>query len=279
MAEQRRKEGTNEEEEDFDDDDEDGRKKRNIGPLAALDHSQIKYDEFNKNFYEEASDIAKMKEDEVNKLRKELEIQVSGFNVPKPIQNWAQVKAFDKIMLEELKKQNYTEPTSIQKQSIPVALSGRDLIAIAKTGSGKTAAFLLPIMIHIMDQRELEEGEGPIAVILAPTRELADQIYREAKKFARGYGIKSVSIFFSQSIFFSIHYITCTICRVGAIYGGVPKHEQIKALKAGVEIVVSTPGRLIDITKGKHCPMNRVTILVLDEADRMFDLGFGKFDV
>lgn len=84
--------------------------------------------------------------------------------------------------MKAIRKSEYTQPTPIQAQAIPLALSGRDLIGIAKTGSGKTAAFIWPTLIHIMDQRELAPGEGPISVILAPTRELAQQIYVEAKK-------------------------------------------------------------------------------------------------
>lgn len=87
-------------------------------------------------------------------------------------------------------KAGYTEPSAIQKQAIPVAMEGRDIIGIAKTGSGKTAAFVLPMLIHIMDQVELVKGDGPIGLILAPTRELAVQIYQETRKFAKAYGLK-----------------------------------------------------------------------------------------
>lgn len=112
----------------------------------------------------------------------------------------------------------YQSTFSFQKQALPVALSGRDIIGIAKTGSGKTAAFVIPLVTHIMAQREVDPGEGPIAVVLAPTRELADQIFTEAFKFSRPYGI-----------------------RICPIYGGKSKLEQIKQLKNGVELVVCTP--------------------------------------
>jgi ATP-dependent RNA helicase DDX42 len=130
-------------------------------------------------------------------------------------------------------------------------LSGRDIIGIAKTGSGKTAAFVLPMIVHIMDQLELEKEEGPIGVICAPTRELAHQIYLKAKKFAKPYNL-----------------------RVAAVHGGVSKYDQFKELKAGCEVVIATPGRLIDLLKMKALRMFRATYLVLDESDRMFDLGF-----
>ena len=109
-------------------------------------------------------------------------------------------------------------PTPIQAQAVPIALSGRDIIGIAKTGSGKTAAFIWPLLIHIMDQPELKPGDGPVGLILAPTRELALQIYTEAKKFGKVYDIN----------------IVCA-------YGGGNKYEQSKDLESGAEIVVATP--------------------------------------
>ena len=105
-------------------------------------------------------------------------------------------------------------------QAIPVALSGRDIIGIAKTGSGKTAAFLWPALVHIMDQPELEPGDGPIALICAPTRELCQQIFAEARRFGKVYNIHAV-----------------------AVFGGGNKYEQSKALQEGAEIVVATPVR------------------------------------
>lgn len=92
--------------------------------------------------------------------------------------------------MKAIRKSEYTQPTPIQSQSVPIALSGRDAIGIAKTGSGKTAAFIWPMLVHIMDQRELAPGEGPIGLILAPTRELAQQIYTEARRFGKVYNIQ-----------------------------------------------------------------------------------------
>ena len=120
--------------------------------------------------------------------------------------------------MKVIRKLEYTQPTPIQAQAVPTALSGRDIIGIAKTGSGKTAAFIWPLLIHIMDQPELKSGDGPIGLILAPTRELALQIYTEAKKFGKVYGIN----------------IVCA-------YGGGNKYEQSKDLENGAEIVVATP--------------------------------------
>lgn len=191
-----------------------------------------------------------MTEQDVSEYRKSLAIRVSGFDVPRPIKTF-QDCGFSVELMKAISKQAYEKPTSIQCQALPIALSGRDVIGIAKTGSGKTAAFVLPVIVHIMDQPELEKEEGPIGVICAPTRELAHQIYLEAKKFSKSHGI-----------------------RVSAVYGGMSKLDQFKELKAGCELVVATPGRLIDLLKMKALTMSRATYLVLDEADRMFDLGF-----
>jgi ATP-dependent RNA helicase DDX5/DBP2 len=136
-------------------------------------------------------------------------------------------------------------------QGFPVALSGRDVVGIADTGSGKTLAFLLPAIVHILAQQELRRGDGPIVLILAPTRELAVQINTEAIKFGKGCRIKS------------------TCC-----YGGVSRGPQARELSYGVEICIATPGRLIDFIESGTTNLRRVTYLVLDEADRMLDQGF-----
>ncbi|XP_052622173.1 DEAD-box ATP-dependent RNA helicase 24 isoform X1 [Lactuca sativa] len=224
--------------------------KKKIEPIAALDHSSIDYEPFNKDFYEEKPSISGMSEQDVAEYQKSLAIRVSGFDVPRPIKTFAEA-GFSIELMKAIAKQSYEKPTPIQCQSLPIVLSGRDIIGIAKTGSGKTAAFILPMIVHIMDQPELAKEEGPIGVVCAPTRELAHQIYLEAKKFAKANGI-----------------------RVSAVYGGMSKLEQFKELKSGCEIVVATPGRLIDMLKMKAVTMSRATYLVLDEADRMFDLGF-----
>ncbi|KAF0555086.1 P-loop containing nucleoside triphosphate hydrolase protein [Gigaspora margarita] len=226
-------------------------KRKDIEPLPAVDHSQIEYPEIEKFFYEEHSDIAELSDERVKEIRRELDMHVSGADVAKPCISFAHF-GFDEALLNVIIKHGYSEPTGIQKQAVPVAMSGRDIIGIAKTGSGKTAAFIWPMLIHIMDQEELQKGEGPIGLILAPTRELASQIYTEAKKFAKSYGL-----------------------RVAAVYGGASKMDQFKELRpGGIEILVGTPGRLIDMVKMKATNFRRVSFLVLDEADRMFDLGF-----
>ncbi|KAM6541439.1 hypothetical protein CsatB_005886 [Cannabis sativa] len=224
--------------------------RKKIEPIPALDHSSIDYEPFNKDFYEEKDSISGMSEQEVADYQKSLAIRVSGVDVPRPVKTFEDCD-FSSQLMSAIRKQGYEKPTSIQCQAFPIVLSGRDIIGIAKTGSGKTASFVLPMIVHIMDQPELQKEEGPIGVICAPTRELAHQIYIECKKFSKTQGL-----------------------RVSAVYGGMSKLEQFKELKAGCEIVVATPGRLIDMLKMKALTMSRATYLVLDEADRMFDLGF-----
>uniref|UniRef100_A0A3P9AEN9 Probable ATP-dependent RNA helicase DDX46 n=1 Tax=Esox lucius TaxID=8010 RepID=A0A3P9AEN9_ESOLU len=222
--------------------------------LEPVDHQKIEYEPYRKDFYVEVPELAKMSPEEVNVLRLDLEgIAVKGKGCPKPIKSWVQCGTSMKI-LSALKRHSYEKPTPIQAQAIPAIMSGRDLIGIAKTGSGKTIAFLLPMYRHIMDQRPLEEGEGPIAVIMTPTRELALQITKECKKFSKPLNL-----------------------RVVCVYGGTGISEQIAELKRGAEIIVCTPGRMIDMlgaNSGRVTNLRRVTYVVVDEADRMFDMGF-----
>lgn len=194
-----------------------GNKSKTIDPLPPVYHSQITYEPFEKNFYVEHEDIAKLSQNDVIELRKKLGIHVSGPLPLKPVTSFGHF-GFDEQLTKVIRKLEYTQPTSIQAQAVPIALSGRDIIGIAKTGSGKTAAFVWPLLVHIMDQPELQSGDGPIGLILAPTRELAQQIYTEAKRFGKVYDIN----------------IVCA-------YGGGNKYEQSKDLEAGAEIVVGTP--------------------------------------
>lgn len=223
-------------------------KKRIIDPLPSIDHSQIEYAPFEKNFYQPHEEIAKMTKVQKDELRHKLGIKVMGAAVSAPVCSFAHF-GFDEQLMKVIRKSEYVSPTPIQAQAIPAALSGRDLIGIAKTGSGKTAAFLWPMIVHIMDQPALKSGDGIIGLILAPTRELSIQIYNEAKKFSKAYNIEVV-----------------------CCYGGGNKYEQSKALAAGAEICVATPGRMIDMIKMKATNLLRCTYLVLDEADKMFNM-------
>ncbi|KAL9290823.1 DEAD-box ATP-dependent RNA helicase 45 [Arabidopsis thaliana] len=228
-------------------------KKTKAEKLSLVDHSKIEYEPFRKNFYIEVKDISRMTQDAVNAYRKELELKVHGKDVPRPIQFWHQTGLTSKI-LDTLKKLNYEKPMPIQAQALPIIMSGRDCIGVAKTGSGKTLGFVLPMLRHIKDQPPVEAGDGPIGLVMAPTRELVQQIYSDIRKFSKALGIICVPV-----------------------YGGSGVAQQISELKRGTEIVVCTPGRMIDIlctSSGKITNLRRVTYLVMDEADRMFDMGF-----
>ncbi|KAK7308892.1 hypothetical protein RJT34_05215 [Clitoria ternatea] len=228
-------------------------KKTKAEKLSLVDHSKIDYKPFKKNFYIEVKEISKVTPEEAAVYRKLLELKVHGKDVPKPIKSWHQTGLTSKI-LETIKKLNFEKPMPIQAQSLPVIMSGRDCIGIAKTGSGKTLAFVLPMLRHIKDQPPVVAGDGPIGLIMAPTRELVQQIHSDIKKFAKVMGLRCVPV-----------------------YGGSGVAQQISELKRGAEIVVCTPGRMIDIlctSSGKITNLRRVTYLVMDEADRMFDMGF-----
>lgn len=153
--------------------------------------------------------------------------------------------------MDEVKAQGFPAPTAIQSQGWPMALSGRDVVGIAETGSGKTLTYCLPAIVHINAQPLLAPGDGPIVLVLAPTGELAVQIQQEITKFGKSSRIRN----------------TC-------VYGGVPRGPQIRDLSKGVEVCIATPGRLIDMLEGGKTNLRRVTYLVLDEADRMLDMGF-----
>lgn len=164
-------------------------------------------------------EVTLMKESEVDAIRKlHGGIRVRGKVCPRPIMTFYQCGLPD-VVLRVIEKRDYTEPFPIQMQAIPALMAGRDVIGIAETGSGKTLAYLLPLLRHILDQPPLRNGEGPMGLILAPTRELAVQIQKEASRFAKILNLRSV-----------------------AVYGGTGIGEQLSALKRGAEIIVATPG-------------------------------------
>ncbi|XP_028300795.1 probable ATP-dependent RNA helicase DDX5 [Gouania willdenowi] len=205
---------------------------------------------FQKNFYQEHPDVGHRPLQEVDQYRRNKEVTVKGRDCPKPIMKFHEA-AFPSYVMDIIVKQNWIEPTPIQSQGWPVALSGKDMVGIAQTGSGKTLAYLLPAIVHIQHQPFLEHGDGPICLVLAPTRELAQQVQQVAAEYGRASRLKS----------------TC-------IYGGAPKGPQLRDLERGVEICIATPGRLIDFLECGKTNLRRCTYLVLDEADRMLDMGF-----
>ncbi|KAL8929970.1 MAG: hypothetical protein Q9208_001114 [Pyrenodesmia sp. 3 TL-2023] len=222
--------------------------------LPAVNHAKLNYRPFRKSFYHEPSELAEMTEEDVASLRYELDgIKIRGIDAPKPVLKWSQC-GLGAQSLEVIQKLGYDRPTSIQTQAIPSIMSGRDVIGVAKTGSGKTIAFLLPMFRHIKDQRPLDALDGPVGLIMTPTRELATQIHKECKPFLKALNLRAV-----------------------CAYGGAPIKDQIADLKRGAEIIVCTPGRVIDLlaaNSGRVTNLRRVTYVVLDEADRMFDMGF-----
>lgn len=153
--------------------------------------------------------------------------------------------------MNAIRAAGFKAPTPIQSQGWPMALSGRDLIGIAATGSGKTLSFILPALIHIRAQPYLQPGDGPICLVLSPTRELANQTQEECRRFGSSSGIRNA-----------------------CLYGGVSKRGQIADLRRGAEIVIACPGRLLDLLEMGVTNLRRVTYLVMDEADRMLDMGF-----
>jgi ATP-dependent RNA helicase RhlE len=161
---------------------------------------------------------------------------------------------FDQLLPElqrTLAQEGYHTPTPIQTQAIPHLLAGRDLIGCAQTGTGKTAAFTLPLLQHLIKNRQAPQPGHPRALILAPTRELAAQIGESIATYGRGLRLH--------------HWV---------IFGGVGQHPQVQAVRRGLDILVATPGRLIDLMNQGHVNLKNVEILILDEADRMLDMGF-----
>ncbi len=229
-------------------------KKAKKKELPVPDHSTIKYEPFNKAFYVPSAETNALDDDDVDLMRMELDgIKIRGQNCPKPVKNWGAF-GLPAGCYDVIRRLGYSAPTPIQAQAVPAIMSGRDIIGVAKTGSGKTIAFLLPLFRHIKDQRPLENGEGPMALIMTPTRELATQIWRESRPFLAALNMRAV-----------------------CAYGGSNLSEQIADFKKGAEVVVCTPGRMIDVltaNSGRVTNLRRVTYLVLDEADRMFDMGF-----
>uniref|UniRef100_A0A672ZXR1 RNA helicase n=1 Tax=Sphaeramia orbicularis TaxID=375764 RepID=A0A672ZXR1_9TELE len=205
---------------------------------------------FEKNFYNEHPEVQRLSQFEMEEFRRRKEITIRGTGCPKAVTAFHQAH-FPQYVMDVLMQQNFKEPTAIQSQGFPLALSGRDMVGIAQTGSGKTLAYLLPAIVHINHQPYLERGDGPICLVLAPTRELAQQVQQVAYDYGKSSRIKS----------------TC-------VYGGAPKGPQIRDLERGVEICIATPGRLIDFLEAGKTNLRRCTYLVLDEADRMLDMGF-----
>lgn len=186
-------------------------------------------------------------------LKEDFNITTKGGSIPNPMRNWKESRLPDEL-LEGIKSCGYKAPTAIQMQAIPIGLQGRDIIGVAETGSGKTASFVLPMLVYISKLPKMTpeiENDGPYALIMAPTRELVQQIESETIRFASYLGFRCVSLVGGQSI-----------------------DEQGFLLRKGAEIVIATPGRLNDCLERRFIVLNQCNYVVLDEADRMIDMGF-----
>ncbi|KHE79176.1 Pre-mRNA-splicing ATP-dependent RNA helicase prp-28 [Neurospora crassa] len=218
-------------------------------------HRRIKEMEQRKNLGKHWSEkkLEDMKERDWRIFKENFGIATKGGAIPNPMRSWEE-STLPRRLLDIVKNVGYDEPTPIQRAAIPIALQARDLIGVAVTGSGKTAAFLLPLLVYISELPPLTEynkNDGPYALILAPTRELVQQIESEAKKFATPLGFTVVSI-----------------------VGGHSLEEQAFALRNGAEIIVATPGRLVDCLERRLLVFSQCCYTIMDEADRMIDQGF-----
>lgn len=183
-----------------------------------------------------------------------IKVEVTGDDVPPPFEQFTNA-GLRSSLLSNIDKSGYKKPTPVQKYAIPIMMNGRDVMACAQTGSGKTAAYLIPIINKLLESNDqiqlIERGCEPQAVVMAPTRELVTQICWEAQKFAKDTVIKSLSV-----------------------YGGVATMHQVRQLERGCHIIVATPGRLCDFVERGRIRFSSIRFVVLDEADRMLDQGF-----
>ena len=187
-------------------------------------------------------------------LKEEFQIHTHGKNISNPLRGWADINLPEKLM-KGINMARYDIPTPIQRQCVPLGLDGRDMMGIAATGSGKTAAFLIPLLVSVLAQpidvlnRCVEDG--PLALILAPTRELVQQINSECEKLAK-----------------------FTLVSTMSIVGGQSVDQQASRIREGVHLIAATPGRLVDLIESSYLVLQQCQFLVLDEADRMIDMGF-----
>mmetsp|Transcript_6694 Transcript_6694/g.10236 ORF Transcript_6694/g.10236 Transcript_6694/m.10236 type:complete len:647 (+) Transcript_6694:176-2116(+) len=193
----------------------------------------------------------------------DIPVEKSGNDIPKAIKGFEDLKklGIHPVVAENIELAGYAQPTPVQKHSIPTVVAGRDIMSCAQTGSGKTAAFLIPTISAMLKKGlpPLPKPEGytrrqvfyPVSLVLSPTRELATQIFKEAQKFTYRTGLRPV-----------------------VVYGGQQAREQLRELERGVEILVATPGRLSDFIDRRRISLKIVDFLTFDEADRMLDMGF-----
>ena len=227
--------------------------------LHPIDFSSIALVDFVKDFYVPTESVKRRSDEECEDIRRASHIAiVSGDEVPKVIVSFDE-SSFPEYIIRSLYRQfgPDAKPTPIQMQGWPIAMSGRSMVGIAQTGSGKTLAYILPAIVHINAQAPAAPREGPIALVLVPTRELCTQIAQETEKFTQ-----------------CILDVGGIPTKIACAFGGVKKNEQVWALRDSLDILVAAPGRLMDFLNCGETALKRTTYLVLDEADQMFDMGF-----
>ncbi|KAK9448301.1 P-loop containing nucleoside triphosphate hydrolase protein [Limtongia smithiae] len=197
--------------------------------------------------------LSMMKDRDWRIFKEDFSISTKGGAVPNPLRSWDE-SGLPPAILRTIDMVGYKDPSPIQRAAIPIAMSCRDVIGVAETGSGKTASFVLPLLSYIIEMPALDDEtkeDGPYAIILAPTRELAQQIEIETRKFCTPLGFRCVSI-----------------------VGGHTLSEQSLSMQEGAEIVIATPGRLVDCIERRILVLSQCCYVIMDEADRMIDLGF-----
>ncbi|XGW06913.1 hypothetical protein V3C99_016879 [Haemonchus contortus] len=217
--------------------------------LRDIDWSKENLKPIQKDFYHEHAAVTRRDQFEIDQWISENQVTIDGRGIPRPVWEFSESSLPNELV--DLLYANFQKPTVIQSISWPIAMSGRDIISIAKTGSGKTLAFMLPGLIHTTKQPPRGRYDGPSVLVLLPTRELAQQVQEVSIEFCNALGLK----------------MTC-------LFGGASKAPQARDLERGVDVVVATPGRLLDFLDNNTTNMKRCSYLVLDEADRMLDMGF-----
>ena len=224
-----------------------------IDPLPRVDHDSVPYESFERRFLDPTDT------ERGRKWRAEHGVQVNGSSRGAgidPVLSFKELGSVASQFEEYMARASFVSPTPVQAQTLPTALSGRDCLVTASTGSGKTLAYALPLSVHCVAQRHIVPGtDGPIGIVLTPARELAAQVYKQCHRLLREAGGRAV-------------------CVAGGNRGTYELGKDLK--RNGCEVIVSTPGRLIDIVRGRHTNFRRTTMIVLDEADRMLHMGFEK---
>ncbi|RXG53327.1 putative ATP-dependent RNA helicase DDX5 [Armadillidium vulgare] len=218
--------------------------------LKRPDWKQTNLKPIEKDFYTPTATVENRSTEEIENYRKQHNLTLLGKNIPNPILDFSEYEFPDEVM-KVFERDGFKTPTPIQAQGWPIVLSGLDLIGIGQTGSGKTLGYAVPGLVHIRNQPPVEENEGPVGLVLAPTRELAQQIHQV-----------------TDNIFYNARL------RTSCIFGGASKNVQASSLSRRPSLCIATPGRLLDFLEMGVTNLKRCSYLVLDEADRMLDMGF-----